>query len=293
MNILCFDIGGTQIKSMIKNENEEIELLNIKSRAKDGALLVKDDIFASIHQLKEKYEIHGIAISTAGMVDPKTQTIAYANDNFKGYIGFDWKKLIEDEFKLNAVVENDVKSAALGEYYYGAGKGYDSMFALTVGTGIGGALIIDGQIYRGASGQAGEIGYLPMKDNIFEKISSTTALINRAKDLYPEKNYSNGIEIFESIDKNEPEAVELIDYMTENLARGIANIMLIVSPSIILIGGGISEQKDKFLDPIRQKVKNLLPENVYNSTTITNTSLGNKSGLYGAYYLYLDKLRDK
>ena len=292
MNILCFDIGGTQIKSMIKNENEEIELLNIKSRAKDGALLVKDDIFASIHQLKEKYEIHGIAISTAGMVDPKTQTIAYANDNFKDYIGFDWKKLIEDEFKLNAVVENDVKSAALGEYYHGAGKGYDSMFALTVGTGIGGALIIDGQIYRGASGQAGEIGYLPMKDNIFEKISSTTALINRAKDLYPEKNYSNGIEIFEAIDKNEPEAIELIDHMTENLARGIANIMLIVSPSIILIGGGISEQKDKFLDPIRQKVKNLLPENVYNSTTITNTNLGNKSGLYGAYQLYLDKIEE-
>lgn len=292
MNILCFDIGGTQIKSMIKNENEEIGLANIKSRAKDGALLVKDDIFASIHQLKEKYEIHGIAISTAGMVDPKTQTIAYANDNFKDYIGFDWKKLIEDEFKLNAVVENDVKSAALGEYYYGAGKGYDSMFALTVGTGIGGALIIDGQIYRGASGQAGEIGYLPMKDNIFEKISSTTALINRAKDLYPEKNYSNGIEIFEAIDKNEPEAIELIDHMTENLARGIANIMLIVSPSIILIGGGISEQKDKFLDPIRQKVKNFLPENVCNSTTIINTNLGNKSGLYGAYQLYLDKIEE-
>lgn len=292
MNILCFDIGGTQIKSMIKNENEEIELLNIKSRAKDGALLVKDDIFASIHQLKEKYEIHGIAISTAGMVDPKTQTIAYANDNFKGYIGFDWKKLIKDEFKLNAVVENDVKSAALGEYYYGAGKGYDSMFALTVGTGIGGALIIDGQIYRGASGQTGEIGYLPIGDNIFEKISSTTALINRAKDLYPEKNYSNGIEIFEAIDKNEPEAIELIDHMTENLARGIANIMLIVSPSIILIGGGISEQKDKFLDPIRQKVKNFLPENVCNSTTITNTNLGNKSGLYGAYQLYLDKIEE-
>ena len=290
MNILCFDIGGTQIKSMIKNENEDIELLNIKSRASKGARLVKEDIFASINKLKEKYKIAGIAISTAGMVDPNTEKIAYANDNFKGYIGFDWKKLIKDEFKLKSVVENDVKSAALGEYYYGAGKGYDSMFALTVGTGIGGALIIDGQIYRGASGQAGEIGYLPMGDSIFEKISSTTALINKAKDLYPAKNYSDGVKIFDAIDKNDPEAIELIDHMTENLARGIANIMLIVSPSIILIGGGISEQKDKFIDPIRQKVKRLVPENVYNSTTITNTSLGNKSGLYGAYKLYLDKV---
>lgn len=292
MNILCFDIGGTQIKSMIKNENEEIELLNIKSRASKGARLVKEDIFASIDSLKEEYEIDGIAISTAGMVDPNTEKIAYANDNFKDYIGFDWKKLIKDEFKIKAVVENDVKSAALGEYYYGAGKGYDSMFALTVGTGIGGALIIDGKIYRGSSGQAGEIGYLPMGDNIFEKISSTTALINRAKDLYPAKNYSNGVKIFKAIDKKEVEAIELVDHMTENLARGIANIMLIVSPSIILIGGGISEQKDKFIDPIRQKVERFVPENVYNSTIITNTSLGNKSGLYGAYQLYLNKVED-
>lgn len=292
MNILCFDIGGTEIKSMIKSENEAIDLPNIKSRAKYGAEFVKEDIFHNIHQLKKEYEIDGIAISTAGMVDPKTEIIAYANENFKNYISFDWKKHVKDEFNLDAVVENDVKSAALGEYYYGAAKGYESMFALTVGTGIGGALIIDGKIYRGASGQAGEIGYLPMGDNIFEKISSTTALINNAKDLYPEKNYRNGKEIFNALDNKDPEAIALIDQMTENLARGIATIMLIVSPSIILIGGGVSEQKDKFLDPIRQKIKSLVPENVYDATIISNTKLANKSGLYGVYHLYLNKIEE-
>lgn len=286
MRVLCFDIGGTQIKSMIKSENEEISLPNIKSRAKDGAEFIKEDLFERIHELRDKYQIYGTGISTAGMVDPNTGKIAYANDNFKNYIGFDWKKLIKEEFGLPATVENDVKSAALGEYYYGAGKGAASMFALTVGTGIGGALIIDGEIYRGASGQAGEIGYLPMDGQEFEKIASTTALINRAGELYPSKSYTNGVEIFDGIDKAEPEAIKLIDEMTENLAKGIGSIMLIVSPEVILIGGGISEQEEKFVDPIRRKIQKLVPENVFKASKITNTSLGNKSGLYGAYHLF-------
>lgn len=286
MNILCFDIGGTQIKSMIKSESEEIELKTITSRAKDGARLVKEDIFDRIHELRETYDIGGVAISTAGMVDPKTQTISYANDNFKNYIGFDWKAMIKEEFGLEAVVENDVKSAALGEYFYGSGKGYDSIFVLTVGTGIGGALIIDGKVYRGASGQAGEIGYLPIDGKEFEKIASTTALINRAGELYPQKDYSNGFKVFKGLDEGDKEAYELISYMTDKLAIGLASIMLIVSPEAILIGGGISEQEEKFIDPIRQKIKGLVPDEVYKSTTITNTSLGNKSGLYGAYHIF-------
>ena len=289
MNILCFDIGGSQIKSMVKSESKEIDLPNIRSNARKGAKLVRDDLFNNIHQLQEEYLIEGIAISTAGMVDPTNETIDYANDNFKDYIGFDWKAQIKEEFGLDAVVENDVKSAALGEYFYGAGEGYDSMFALTVGTGIGGAFINEGEIYRGASGQAGEIGYLPMADKKFEKIASTTALINKANELYPEKNYTNGKIIFEAIENGDKEAIDLLDDMTNNLARGVATIMLILSPKVILIGGGISEQREKFINPIRKKVKNLVPENVFKSTTITNTLLGNKSGLYGAYHLFKTK----
>ena len=110
--------------------------------------------------------------------------------------------------------------------------------------------------------------------------------------LFPEKNLKNGKEIFAAIDKGDKDAIRLVDDMTEILARGISNIMLIVNPELILIGGGISEQKDKFLDPIIAKIRSYVPENIFSSTEIKATELGNKSGLYGAYALYKKSINE-
>lgn len=286
MKVITFDIGGTSIKSMIIENGKERVLDEIVSRAKEGAEFLKEDIFKRISEILQKEkDIDAIAISTAGMVDYKTGIISYANSNIKNYIGFDWKKEIKEEFDLPCVVENDVKSAALGESNFGAGRDFESIFCLTVGTGIGGCLIIDNKIYRGASGNAGEIGYLPFEDSTIEQKASTTSIINLAKEKYPEKNFDNGKILFEAFDNNDKEAIELIDILTTNLSKLLATLMLIVSPQAIIIGGGISKQKDKLLDPIRQKVKKLVPENIYNNTKIINTQLGNKSGCYGVYHL--------
>lgn len=223
------------------------------------------------------------------MVDYKTGIIAYANENIKNYIGFDWIKEVKEEFGLPCVVENDVKSAALGEANFGAGKDYSSIFCLTVGTGIGGCVIIDNEIYRGASGNAGEIGYLPFEDSTIEEKSSTSAIIRLGRELYPEKNFTNGKVLFEAFDRNDKEAVALVDILTTNLSKLMASLMLIHSPQAIIIGGGISKQGDKLLDPIREKVKNLVPENIFEATKIRNTALGNKSGCYGVYHLFTEK----
>ena len=286
MNVLCFDIGGTNIKSMLIGPDEKIDFPIIESKAKDGIEFLKEDIFNCIRDVRKNYEVYGIAISTAGMVDPVSYKIVHANSNFKDYIGFDWKEAINNEFNLPVVVENDVKSAALGEYSFGRAKGYKSVFVLTLGTGIGGALVVDGEIYRGFSGHAGEIGYMRVDGNEFEKIASASALVNRAKNEYPNKDYTNGIKIFDAIDKNEREAISLLDYMTDKLSVGVANIILIANPSMILIGGGISEQKEKLIDPIKEKVKKIIPENLYEKTEITNTSLGNKAGIFGVYSIF-------
>ncbi|WP_296113304.1 ROK family protein [uncultured Anaerococcus sp.] len=284
MAVLCLDIGGTEVKAMVKGDDFEKNLENFPSKAGTNAPDIKDDVFDLVKKLD--YEIEGIGISTAGMVDYKTGIIAGHGPTFKNYKGFDWKKEIKEELNIPAVVENDVKAAAMGEISFGAGKGCDSAFVLTVGTGIGGALIIDGKIYRGASGHAGEIGYMPFETDKFEALGSTSALVELGKELYPEKNFNNGKEIFAAIDDYDEDAINLVDRMTDILARGISNIMLIANPEIILIGGGISEQKEKFLIPITEKIKGLVPENIFNSTKIRATELGNKSGLYGAYALY-------
>ena len=289
MAVLCLDIGGTEVKAMLKGENFEKSLENFPSKAGSNALSIKDDVFDLVRKLENEYEIEGIAISTAGMVDYKTGIIAGHGPTFKNYKGFDWKREIKNELGLEAVVENDVKAAAMGELTYGAGKGATSAFVLTVGTGIGGALIIDGKIHRGASGHAGEIGYMPFETDKFEALGSTSALVARAKKLYPAKNFKNGKEIFNAIDDKDEDARKLVGQMTEILARGISNIMLIVNPEMVLIGGGISEQKEKFLDPIIEKINTLVPENIFESTKIRPTELGNKSGLYGAYAIYRQK----
>ena len=286
MAVLCLDIGGTEVKAMLKGSDFEKDLPNFPSKAGTNAPSIKDDVFELVDKLKNEYDIEGIAISTAGMVDYKTGIIAGHGPTFKNYKGFDWKKEIREKLNIPAVVENDVKSAAMGELTFGAGKGASSAFVLTVGTGIGGALILDGKLYRGASGHAGEIGYMPFETDKFEALGSTSALSQKSLRLFPEKNLKNGKEIFAAIDRGDKDAIKLVDDMTNILARGIANIMLIVNPEMILIGGGISEQKEKFLDPIIEKIKGYVPENIFSSTEIKATELGNKSGLYGAYAIY-------
>ncbi|WP_311481154.1 ROK family protein [uncultured Anaerococcus sp.] len=291
MAILCLDIGGTEIKSMLKREDFEKTLANFPSKAGTNAPDIRNDVFSLVDELKNDYDIDGIAISTAGMVDYKTGIIAGHGPTFKNYKGFDWKKEIKDELGIPAVVENDVKAAAMGELTYGAGKGFNSAFVLTVGTGIGGALILDGKIHRGASGHAGEIGYMPFETDKFEALASTSALVKNSQKFYPDKNFKNGKIIFNAIDDGDEDAIKLVDDMTRFLARGIANIMLIVNPELILIGGGISEQKEKFLDPIIEKVRAYVPENIFAATRIKATELGNKSGLYGAYAIYKQNIK--
>lgn len=292
MAVLCLDIGGTEVKAMLKGEDFEKDLANFPSKAGTNAPDIKDDVFDLVEKLKSEYEIEGIAISTAGMVDYKTGIIAGHGPTFKNYKGFDWKKEIKNELGIPAVVENDVKSAAMGELIYGAGQGYNSAFVLTVGTGIGGSLILDGKIHRGASGHAGEIGYMPFETDKFEALASTSALVEKSLESYPDKNLDNGKKIFDAIDKCDEDAKKLVDQMTDILARGISNIMLIANPELILIGGGISEQKEKFIDPIIEKVKTYVPENIFESTKIKATKLGNKSGLYGAYALYKENINE-
>lgn len=292
MTVLCLDIGGTEVKAMLKGEDFEKDLANFPSKAGTNAPDIKDDVFDLVGRLKSEYEIEGIAISTAGMVDYKTGIIAGHGPTFKNYKGFDWKKEIKNELGIPAIVENDVKSAAMGELIYGAGQGYNSAFVLTVGTGIGGCLILDGKIHRGASGHAGEIGYMPFETDKFEAIASTSALVEKSLESYPDKNLDNGKKIFDAIDKGDEDAKKLVDKMTDILARGISNIMLIANPELILIGGGISEQKEKFIDPIIEKVKTYVPENIFESTKIKATKLGNKSGLYGAYALYKENINE-
>ncbi len=162
--LITFDIGGTSIKYGILTLRKGQPVFVMQEEVSSDARVLKGPgILHRVESLIAKamrQDIKGIAISTAGMVDAEKGCIQYANDNIPEYTGLQFKQQLEARFHIPCWVENDVNAAALGEAVFGAGKGAAHVLMLTIGTGIGGAVVIDHTIYRGCSGSAGEIGYI-------------------------------------------------------------------------------------------------------------------------------------
>lgn len=288
MNILTFDIGGTSTKIIVFVDGKEKESYEIPTRASLGVDYLKEDIFVEIKKNISKYKIEKVGISSAGIINPTTGLIEEVGGAFKGYAGFDWIAEIKKEFDLDAIVENDVKCAALGEYHFGGGKDYESIYVLTVGTGIGGCLIIDDKIYRGHYGSAGEIGYIPREDSNIGALASTRGLINYANSI-SEKKFTSGKEIFDLAKAGNQQAQRAIAYLTMALAELLAAIILIAEPEVVLLGGAISKQGAFLLDPIKEILQREIPREIYKNINIKPTRLENKASCYGAYYLAANK----
>lgn len=177
----CIDIGGTSVKYGIYSENSGFLMdSSFPTQAWLGGPSIIDRIIKLASQILEKQpDICGICISTAGMVDCNTGCITYASSLIPEYTGTPVKNIFEQQFHLPCEVENDVNCAALAEYFSGAAKGASSCLCLTIGTGIGGAFVENGQIFHGFSGSGCEVGYMYLPDGAFQDIASTSALVRR------------------------------------------------------------------------------------------------------------------
>jgi len=289
----ALDIGGTFIKYGIVNEKGEAsDRFETPTEAHKGAgeLLKKIcDIIDSL--LKKNSDICGIGISTAGIVDSVNGTIVYANDNFPGYAGAKIKETIEKKFNIPALVNNDVNSAALAELWVGAARGRKTFFCMTVGTGIGGAIVIDGRLYRGANSMAAEIGYQNKMapECYYENRASVSALIEMVRtELGADKNV-NGMSIFKNINAGDAVYNEIFERWTDELCAGIANVVCTFDPGLVLIGGGVSKQKI-LIDAIRRKLAVLLPPVFVDGTAICATGCGNDAGMIGSVYEFVNIL---
>lgn len=274
MNILCFDIGGTSIKyTLFKNgDDKNIEVLSEKTSS---------DILAQVIGIIERYEnLDAIGISSAGVIDNIQGKVIYSGPTIPNYIGTEHKKEIEKRFNIPCFVENDVNSAAYGEYVYNNYSG--PMFCMTVGTGVGGAVILNGKVYTGASFSACEIGYMPLKGGYYQDISSTKFLTSLVSKKIGKK--VNGIYVFENAKKGDKICLDAICEMIDNLSYGIINIIYILNPKTIVIGGGITAQKEILEPLIIKKVNEKLIDKRF-ITDIKLATLENKASLYGIYYI--------
>ncbi len=236
----------------------------------------------------------GICISTAGMVDEIKGEIIHAGPQIPEYKGCKWKEEIERTFSIPCEVENDVKCAGLGEYSFGSGKGAGSMLCLTIGTGIGGSFILNGEVYHGTSHSAMEIGYMQIPGGMFQRMASTSALVKRVASRKGEaEELWNGKRIFEEVKKEDKICLEELDRLCDALSIGLSNLCYAFNPKCIVLGGGIMEQKDILLPKIWGHLQEHLVPIVAENTRLLAASLGNRAGLLGAYVHFQNRQKAK
>lgn len=291
MNYLCLDIGGTSVKYGVADEQGRLLLKGEipNEIVQKGVKGFVESLTRLADRYRQEYDLQGIAVSTAGVVDPEHGVILYAPKYFPGYPGTNLQELLVERTGLPCTVENDVNAAALGEYWLGAGRGAKSLFCITVGTGIGGCAILDGKVIHGASCSAGEAGLQCISlEGTWEEIASTSALIrNVAKAKRVSEAELNGRKIFAMAQQGDKDAAEAIEKQMEDLAVGIANICYILNPERIIVGGGIAAQ-EKYLYPILDDaLQKKLLSLVYDRLTLRFASLKNDAGMIGALCNFL------
>ncbi|WP_082820782.1 ROK family protein [Fictibacillus phosphorivorans] len=286
---VAFDIGGTLIKyGVISEDGTFIEKYEVPTEAQLGGPAIVQKVKQCGEQLIEKHDISGICISTAGQVDSKEGVILFASSLIPNYTGTKLKQELEEHFNLPVEVENDVNCAGLAESWIGTGKDSKSLFCLTIGTGIGGSYILDNKLHTGHSFSGGEIGYIPIEGGQFEELASTRVLIkNVARRKEAAETEFDGKKIFELAQKGDEICIEEIERLVYYLSKGIATIAYMMNPETIIIGGGITAQKDYLLPLIMKQLEIDVIPAILAKTKIEIARNLNNAGMVGALRHFL------
>ncbi len=254
-------------------------------------------------------DIKGIGIGTPGSVDSKTGTVVYANN-----LGWNHAPLADELNKhfpgMPIAVENDANAAAFGEYM-ATDRDVDSFVAVTLGTGVGGGIILNKKIFRGFNGAAGELGHYTLvhngepctcgKKGCWESYASVTALISQTKKAIAENPDSlmaktaketgkvNGRTSFDAAKAGDPVAQKVVDQYIAYIADGVVSVVNIFEPEILMIGGGISAEGEYLMAPIRKHVTEFAYSKGLPQTELRIASLGNDAGIIGAAMAVLAK----
>lgn len=302
------DLGGTSIKYALVNQAGDLLLegrlpsLAHVSAEKVIEQLTKAATLLKDEAIKQKLKVRGIGLGTPGIVDESNRIVLGGAENIVGWENIDVASLLEEQMSLPVKVGNDAGMMGWGEMKFGSGKGYTHVVFLTVGTGIGGSVFIDGKPFNGYANRGMELGHVPLIANgercacgavgCLEHYASTSALVRRFRALAQERHQSfdaeiNGELIVRLYQENFPTAVECMNEHFYYLGRGIAGFVNIFSPQRIVIGGGIAEAGTFYIENIRKVVRQHVIADCALNTEIVVASLGNRAGLVGAASLFL------
>ncbi|MCI6636977.1 MAG: ROK family glucokinase [Bilifractor sp.] len=305
------DVGGTTVKIGIFRTSGDLLLKwEIVTNKKDGGRNILPDIADSIKSMLSNKgigleDIQGIGIGIPGAILNRSIVNRAVN------LGWDVvpvKDQLEQLFdgKINVLVGNDANVAALGEMWQGGGKGYKDIVMVTLGTGVGGGIIINEQILDGTFGAAGEIGHMPVnpqetrvcgcgKKGHLEQYASATGIANTAKAVVASTKENTELkgmdsitakDVFDAAKRGDKVALEIVDYTAEILGRGLAMVAAVVDPQAFVIGGGVSKAGPILTDAI-QKYYREYAFHASEDTKFVLATLGNDAGIYGAVRMVL------
>lgn len=300
------DLGGTNIAVGLVDDNGHIVASSSRPTRSERTFceIVRDMAELSSELLNEngfsKSDLAGIGIGSPGTVDNENGVIVYANNlNWKNV---PLKQELKKYFDVPISVENDANAAAYGAYIINNDKTVNSFIAITLGTGVGGGIVLDKKIYRGFNGSGGELGHIVINvdgepctcgnNGCWEAYASVTALVRQTKEAikaHPESSMAsavkvNGLTSFNAAKSGDAAGQAVVDRYIEYIACGITNIINIFQPEILVIGGGISKEGDYLLNPIKDYVKKHVYCKEVKQTEIKIASLNDEAGIIGAAF---------
>lgn len=287
----CIDIGGTMIKYGLVDETGNIlQQMKRPTEAHLGGPGILQKVEKILDTFLAEQEITGIALSSAGMVDPDKGEIFYSGPQIPNYAGTQFKKVLEEKYRIPCEIENDVNCAGLAEVMDGVAKDSGVTLCLTIGTGIGGCILIGEEIFHGYSNSACEVGYMHMGGQEFQQLGATTELVRKvAERKGDELSEWNGYRVFEAAKAGDYLCVTAINEMIDVLVTGIANICYVINPQMVVLGGGIMGQEGYLSEPMNQALKAKLVPSLAENTTLAFAKHQNNAGLLGAFYHFILK----
>ena len=302
------DIGGTAVKLGIVDETGKVLCKGEQSVNFDG---YQTPVLDTVRKAAKEFltaqaipveNLSGIGVSATGQIDSRKGIVAGTCGNFPNYIGSPIKAALEQDFGLPVTVANDANCMTLGEVWVGGAQGYTDVIGVTLGTGVGGGILTGGRLLEGARGLGGELGHYRTHalDGVpctcgatgcWERYAATTALVRAAQEKNPA--WTDGRAIFAAAEAGNPEVLALLDTWTDEIAQGLAGMVHIFNPQLILIGGGVSAQEKFLIEPVAAKVRRSIMPAFAEGLEIRAAQLHNDAGMVGAVYYFRQTMEEK
>lgn len=306
VNAIGIDVGGTKVLGGVVTGTGEILATARRDTPREGGRALTEAIANVANELVQQHPVDSIGVSAAGFISSDRQTML-ATPNISNWNGVNLVEELTEILEKKIVLENDANAAAWGEFKFGAGRGRSDLMMLTLGTGVGGGLILGGSVFRGAFGIGAELGHIRIVPEgqlcgcgirgCLEQYASGSALLRHAREaidaspllarnLLERGNGTieglRGNHITEAARDGDPVAIAAFNTMATYLGAGIASLCAVIDPSCVVLGGGVIDAGELFLGPTRDAALRLIPfSGKHPYPEIVAAVLGNHAGLVG------------